>query len=62
MGDEKSMTDTEQAAYDTAEKEIDKLKAELIYWREMAERLMKATMNIANVADLMFDYEKPELF
>jgi glucan phosphorylase len=61
MGDE-MMTDTEQAAYDAAQKEIDKLKAEVIYWREMAEWLMKATMNIANVADLMFGYEKPELF
>lgn len=56
------MSEIEERIEDAYEKENSKLKAELVYWKELAERLMKISQHYAHVTDLMFDYDMPELF
>lgn len=41
------MTDTEQAAYDAAEKQIKELEDEVEYWRDMAYQMMQIVYRVS---------------
>ena len=49
------MTDTEQAAYDAAEKKIEELQDEVSYYRQLADRWFNVAKDIMSVEKLQSD-------
>ena len=46
------MTDTEQAAYDAAEKKIEELQKEVSYFRQLAGRWFTVAKNLISIEQL----------
>jgi hypothetical protein len=49
------MTDTEQAAYDAAEKKIEELQKEVAYYKQLADSWFNVATNLISIEKLQED-------